>query len=162
MGIKVIDPNIEAFVKNHALYKSEYAKFLSNTPSSLSKAYRLDIVFNICEAMESAANGEYAKLQLDTTLNVVEDSFSMVSYAPSGTFNDGRMYPAQEDYRRRTPFYNIATYEHRSHFSHFGQNGAIYIETRDGRALFDKVGADMLTVGELRELSSPKISSSGS
>lgn len=162
MGIKEIDPNIEIFVKNHAAYKIEYEKFSSDIPVFFPKPYRLSMVFNICGAMEAAANGIYAKLQIDTTLNVVEDSFSMVKYAPSGTFNDGRMYPAQEDYRRRTPFDNIATYEHRSHFSHFGYNGAIYIETRDGKVLFDKAGADMLTVGALRELSSQKISSSSS
>lgn len=162
MDQKEIDAEVEKFVKSHAAYDVAYKKYSSTNQLAFAKAERLNMVFQICGDLIPATCGIKAKLQLDTTLNVVEDGFSKIEYAPKNSFNDGRMYPAQEDYRRRTGFEEIATYEHRSHYSHFGCNGAISIVTRKGNVIFDKAGADKITVGELRELSSRKISSSDS
>jgi hypothetical protein len=159
---KEVDPDVEKLVKDHPQYKIEYNKLVSEIKLDFSKYERLALVFRVCQDLAPANSMIQAKLQLDTTLNVVEDGFSKVNFAPSGTMDDGRMYPAQEDYRRRSEYEQIATYEHRSHYSYFGDNGSINVTSREGKVLFDKVGADNCTIGELRERSSSKFSSGDS
>lgn len=162
MNEKEIDPDIEYFVKSHAEYAAKYEEFSLNNQQVLSKAERLSLVFKICGDMPSASDGVYAKLQLDTALNVIEDSFSRVDYAPKGKSDDGRMYPAQRDYRIVNGYEQIVTYRHRAHSSHFGCNGSINIETLKKVVLFDKVGKDGNSIGDLRALTAPKVSSSNS
>jgi len=65
---------------------------------TMSKADRLNKVFNQVTAAPNATTAQEAMQQMHTTLDAVEDAYSGVPKNPNpGLTPDGRMYPAQPD-----------------------------------------------------------------
>lgn len=161
--IMQVDPITENLVKNHHFFLSEYQRYTLSGEKAFTRPERLNIVWVVCKDLPVAHDGVFAKLQLDTTLNVVEDHFSNIIWSPSMTIPEGRMYPAGEDWRREDGFINAATYKNRGHISHFGINGAILVQkidnkTRNQITVFSKIGADDRNVGDDHETQLSRIS----
>ncbi|MGE0493592.1 MAG: hypothetical protein AB7S38_30565 [Vulcanimicrobiota bacterium] len=113
-----------------------------------SRAERLQEFFRRLAALSAAGNAEEALLQIEQTLNQVEDEFTGIVYDPENWQTDGRMYPPQKDSLRNVDgFDGVQRFRSRQHNTFLGPNGAI--ETRrvatppeSGEILFRKNGAD--------------------
>ena len=82
-------------------------------------------------------------------LTEVEDEFTDIPRNPEAWMTDGRMYPPQEDSRRKVPENERVTrFRSRGHNTFIGRNGAIEIRTVEGDILFVKAGADGKNVWE--------------
>ncbi len=80
---------------------------------------------------------------LTKTLNAVEDRYSGVPARPDLWQNDGRMYPPQEDSRRKVEMFpGQRRYRSKGHNTWIDGNGAIRITLLNGAFVLDKPGAD--------------------
>jgi hypothetical protein len=87
---------------------------------------------------------------LSSVLSAVEDEYSDVPCRPKNWQSDGRMYPPKEDSQVKCldrP--SLKKYRSKSHYSYFGLNGSIRVETKEGEILLDKPGQDGRTTHEL-------------
>jgi hypothetical protein len=90
---------------------------------------RLEVYFYRMMRALPASNHDEAMQLMAETLNGVEDEFSGVSYDPSESGNDGRMYPpAPRFLARRASAPGVRVYRQRGHVTYVADNGAI--ETR--------------------------------
>lgn len=110
----------------------------------MDKVARLNLIFQGVAALPAAATAQAAKAQLDQEINRVENLHSGVPYNPPSWATDGRIYPAQDDNRKKPTHPKAALeYVHKQHRSQFGANGAIrIIEIHTGNVVFQKAGAD--------------------
>jgi len=109
----------------------------------LSKAKRLQLFLQRLEAAPRASSTDEALDLLGRTLNTVEDEHSGVEFNPTPWKDDGRMYPPQEDNRRRVPDRpSLRRYRSAKHNTFIGNNGAIQIQDLDHNAMLDKPGLD--------------------
>ncbi len=94
-------------------------------------------------ALPAANDLETAFLQIAQVLNEVEDQLTSIPYNPTDQA-DGRMYPPQQDSRRKVPdFPRVMRYRSKSHNTFIAINGAIEIRTVAGeQVLFQKPGAN--------------------
>lgn len=117
----------------------------------------------IVREMPTPHSGDTAKVFVDTVLNTIEDEFSGVPYNPQTFEDDGRLYPAQEDFRQKSPVPNVAVYFHKAHASYFGDNGSIRISRRrPPQVLIERAGCDGITIGELLEHETEQLPGSSS
>ena len=96
------------------------------------------------EGAKCAASAEEALSLLASTLNTVEDEFSGIPPRPQ-SWQDGRMYPPQEDNRYRVSGCpSLCRYRSREHNTFIGLNGSVRIETCGAKPgiVLDKPGAD--------------------
>lgn len=122
----------------------------------ISKTERLEVFLEVAKTTPPCSDMQSAKAVLDEILTAVEDAFSGVPANPGQWRNDGRMYPADEDYRRASPNPKISIYAHVGHVSYFGCNGAFRITTRSRglfppRTLIDRPGDDGRTIDDLQD-----------
>jgi hypothetical protein len=113
--------------------------------SVLPKKERFRIFLRRLKAAKCATSADEALQLLSTILNDTEDEFSNVPHNPHAWQNDGRMYPPQEDNRRRVPGHPaLRRYRSARHNTFIGSNGSIRIETCAQRPeiLLDKPGCD--------------------
>ena len=109
----------------------------------MSKSERLQIFVQRLKAANRAASAEDALDLLSTILNAVEDEFSGLPCNPHAGQKEGRMYSPQQDNRHEVPDRpSVCRYRSAQHNTYFGLNGAIRIETTDGKVLLDKPGRD--------------------
>lgn len=162
--MKELDAEVCERVKAHTQFQKLQAEANGSEAQHFKREQRLSLIIAIAQDLPSANDNIEAKRNLDTIINFIEDEFSGVAYDPNNWDRDGRLYPAQEDYRRKTSHPSIYTYRHVAHESHFGTNGAILIEITNGpqkgQVLLDCPGRDNLTVGNLREQPPSAISGS--
>lgn len=114
----------------------------------LSKKDRLEIFLKRLDAAETARSADEALLLLRTTLNEVEDEFSGVAYNPELWESEDRMYPPNEDSRRKADG-PCRRYRNRKHHTIVGENGALKIVTLNDEVLLDKAGRDGRRADEL-------------
>lgn len=114
----------------------------------VSKKDRLEIFIKRLEAAEAPRSADEALLLLRTTLNEVEDELSGVANNPELWESDGRMYPPNEDSRRKADG-PCRRYRSRKHNSILGENGALKIVTLNDEVLLDKAGRDGRSADEL-------------
>lgn len=107
----------------------------------LTKAQRLETVFQRVGSAPSAKTAEEAIQQMHGTLDAVEDAFSGVPRNPNpGLKPDGRMYPVQAD-RMVTDADGTITATSRAHVTTYGPNGSITVTDRaTGAVVFQKPG----------------------
>ena len=143
-----VDAGTKVLVEGHDFFLSEYLRYTNNNLQTFQRAERLNILWVVCNDLPRADNGIFAKLQLDTTLNIVENNFCNLPWNPAEPSD--RLYPAGEDFRRNSGSDDVATYRNRAHYSHFAVNGAILIEKQLGAnaIVFSKSGADGRNVGD--------------
>ena len=160
--MKELSPEVEQFVRTHP----SFLQLQSQTADNIaSRSERRSVFFAVIADAPVSATMQQAKCLLDTALNVIEEQFSGVPYAPQNWRSDGRMYPAGEDFRRKMPTDLVACYFHRQHESQFGANGSFRILERhpvNPKVLMDRPGRDGLFIGDLLEKNSqqsPRISS---
>lgn len=136
--------DIENFVKNHPSFIHLLAIGNDAAPT---KKQRLDLYFELVGQMPMPVGMIEAKGCCDAILNIIEDQFSGVKFSPETWMNDGRMYPAQADSRRKCASDDVSHYRHKAHSSYFGANGAIKIESSPNfgvgtQVYVDRVGSD--------------------
>jgi hypothetical protein len=147
--MKELVPDVVAAVQEDAGFKR---LLNSSAGTERARSERLGLFLKIVPDLRLGRDAEETKRIVDTCLNVVEDQFSGVRYVPDNWMTDGRMYPAGEDLRRKSPMENVRIYFHRRHTSHFGENGAIRIVERPTlKHLVDCPGRDGLYIGDLLE-----------
>ena len=107
----------------------------------LSKKERLEVFLQRLESAKPVRSADEALLLLRRTLNAVEDEFSGVTYNPMLWESDGRMYPPDEDSRRKTdgPY---RRYRSKMHQTMVGENGSLKIIDLEGNVLLNKAGDD--------------------
>jgi hypothetical protein len=109
----------------------------------ISKAKRLQEFLKRLQIAPPASSADEAFPLLATTLNTVEDELSGVPNHPGNWKTDGRLYPPQEDRRVKCPERpSLRKYRSIGHFTFFGTNGSIRIETFEGKVILDKPGQD--------------------
>ncbi len=154
-------PDICSFVSFHSAFLSLASTCASRCPS---RSERLALFFAVLLDLPALHTQAEAKYAFDTALNVIEDRFSGVPYSPGTWMTDGRMYPANEDFRRRSNVDCVAVYYHRAHASYFGSNGAIRVSERrtaQPAILADRPGADGKYIGDLLEQDSSEFRGTG-
>lgn len=152
-------PDIENFTRNHNAFIT--AMPVLSRPAA--KKDRVELFFDVAADLPHGTSCSETKQIADTALNTIEDEFSGIPYAPPQGFNDdGRIYPAQEDRRRKSPVETVAIYRHKRHESFYGANGAISICTLGKEVCVDRAGSDSLTIGDLLEQSTQQLPRSGS
>lgn len=108
-----------------------------------SKAERFQEFLARMRAAPSPNSADDAFILLARTLNEVEDEFSGVPFQPELWRHDGRMYPPQEDSRVKSlENASLRKYRSKAHYTIFGLNGSIRIQTLQGEVLLDKAGQD--------------------
>lgn len=116
----------------------------------ISKAKRLREFLKRLEEAPPASCADEAFALLVTTLNAVEDELSGIPNHPENWKTDGRLYPPQEDRRVKYPERpSVRKYRSIAHFSFFGANGSIRIETIEGKVVLDKPGQNGRTTHDL-------------
>ena len=109
----------------------------------LSKRQRLRILLVRLASLPAADSADAALTLLNRILNAVEDEFSGIPFNPLLWNADGRMYPPQEDNRRSVSGRpSLRRDRSAGHNTFIGKNGAIRIETVQGRILLNKPVAD--------------------
>lgn len=104
----------------------------------ISKAARLAEVFRRLNLLPKAANAEEAMLQMNTTLEAVEDQALVPREANPGMQSTERMYPAQEDNIVRGSDGSI-TAKSRGHITRYGADGSVTVTERaTGKVVFQK------------------------
>jgi RHS repeat-associated protein len=113
----------------------------ASADAPLTKAERLDMVYNQVTGLPSAKTAQEAMQQMHSTLDQVEDAHSGVAKNPKpGLAPDGRMYPTQPDRMVTGPDGSI-TATSRSHVTTYGQNGSITVtDKKTGNAVYHKPG----------------------
>jgi hypothetical protein len=145
---------LERFIHAH----SSVTKLLAEFHAPHAKSERLELIVELLSEVPCPTSMAEAKLTADTVLNIVENLFSGVPYDPGKWRADGRMYPAQEDARRRTSTERVAGYFHVGHESYFADNGAFRIQERhSGKVLIDRPGPDGRNVGDILEEAAAKL-----
>jgi hypothetical protein len=116
--------------------------------SYMDKPARLELFLTRLDNAPDAKSAEGAYILLCNTLNDVENEFTEIVYEPSQWMTDGRLYPPQDDMRRRH-CENVDRYRSRRHDTFIATNGAIRIEAHAPRhILLDKPGNDGKKVGD--------------
>ena len=88
--------------------------------------------------------------QIASTLNKVEDEYSMVPYRPRRWKSDGRLYPPRKDNAHSVPGQpNLTRFRSVRHNTYIGTNGSIEIRNLSEAIEFSKAGHDGRTVWEL-------------
>jgi hypothetical protein len=88
--------------------------------------------------LPKAANAEEAMLQMNTTLEAVEDQALVPREANPGMQSTERMYPAQEDNIVRGSDGSI-TAKSRGHITRYGADGSVTVTERaTGKVVFQK------------------------
>lgn len=118
----------------------------------LPKSDRIRIFHDELLAASPARDMSGAREQLARILNSVEDRYSGVRFNPAAATAppDGRMYPPDDAFERRSSHASIRVFAHRQHRTSFGANGAIHIELSDGTPLISKPGANGKTIEDLK------------
>ncbi len=118
----------------------------------LDRRQRIAVFLDRLGSAAHAASHDEAFELLKRTLTAVEDEFSGVPEDPDNHLDDGRLYPPQEDSRRKVPGRpDLIRYRSKGHNTWIGSNGAIRIEELPGksggpRCCLDKPGQDGQTV----------------
>jgi hypothetical protein len=107
-----------------------------------SKESRLAEVFRRLEGMPASGSFEEAWLNLEKTLDAVEDELSGAPQDPSRWQSDGRMYMPQADSEIKAPRKGVRKFRSRGHYVLFGPNGAIEVQDLRGRTVHARSGAD--------------------
>ena len=118
--------------------------------STPTRGERLTEFYRRLGEAEPAGSGTEALELLGRILNEVEDAMTGIRYDPDTQGSDGRMYPPQEDARRRVPGEpDVVRYRTRGHNVFIRSNGAIEIQRVGvGDVEFHKAGNDGRTVWE--------------
>lgn len=103
------------------------------------------------ELIDVAPAGTYeeARELITTILNGTEDKHSGAEYNPEAWRDDGRMYPPEDDFERKSPFPGVRVFRTRGHYIFIGDNGAIKIASArqpmgspDAEVVLNKSGKD--------------------
>jgi hypothetical protein len=146
--------------RGYAMGHPRFAETLARSAGKgglLSRSERLDLFFEIANEAAAFADGPSAKAFLDELLDAIEDAFSGIFPGNSANWRtDGRMYPADEDYRRESENPQVAAYDHLRHLSYFGANGSFRFTTKPrgqfpAQILIDRPGQDGRTIDELND-----------
>ncbi|WP_181956174.1 hypothetical protein FJN17_29090 [Bradyrhizobium symbiodeficiens] len=118
----------------------------------VDRSERIAVFLDRLQSAAPTASHDEAFELLRSTLTAVEDEFSGVPENPESYLDDGRLYPPQEDSRRKVPGRpDLIRYRSRGHNTWIGTNGAILIKElsgngADARCCLDKPGKDGRTV----------------
>jgi hypothetical protein len=96
-----------------------------------------------------AANASDARMQLDSTLNEVENEMTDIPYDPTQWQGDGRMYPPQDDSLQLTKNPAVMCFRSKGHRTYISRGGAIEIWEISNKLVFSKPGSDGKTIADL-------------
>ncbi|TVQ97375.1 MAG: hypothetical protein EA398_14615 [Deltaproteobacteria bacterium] len=108
-----------------------------------NKEERLQEIYRRLQEFAPAGNAEEAMQQLRETTDAVEDVLSGIAFNPGSMGRDGRIYPPQEDARRKDcPGSDVRRYRTRGHNVFVSPGGSLVIQhVRSGVVEFRKIGA---------------------
>jgi hypothetical protein len=95
-------------------------------------------------ALPPVSSPEEARVQIEETLNRVEDEYSGVPFDPAHWRTDGRMYPFDDDSAADVDGHlDVTAYRSRGHETFIAKNGAFEIrDARSGEVVIEKPGSD--------------------
>jgi hypothetical protein len=111
------------------------------------KPVRLAEFFRRLESAPAASDADEAYALVCGTMNAVEDELTGIPHDPSQWMIDGRMYPPQTDQLKTVKGRpELRRYVSVGHGTIIGPNGAIQIRLKDGTVVFEKPGADGVSI----------------
>jgi GT2 family glycosyltransferase len=119
---------------------------------AVPKSVRLSEIWRRLAAAPAAQTAEEARIQLASIINAVEDDLTAIPFDLQSWETDGRIYPPQDDSRRRVPGHpSVSRFRSRKHNTYIGANGSISIARLDGTVEVEKRGADGRGIWELND-----------
>src|SRR4051812_27522635 len=86
-----------------------------------------------------------ARSTLERIMRDVEDKLSGIPEHPNpdaALVSDGRMYPPSDKFEIKQGCRSVRSFRHVGHKTSFAENGAVLIETLEGKAILDLPGSD--------------------